>query len=384
MASLSYPSQPADECLLALGDGITQSDSTLPSWRYHMWRHLVDANLTDVFQWTGSLVNNRDCGPGCHIGQGTLCQCPDSLWPDYNGQRFPRHHEGRSSARASSLLGGIDGWLSGYSCWPTCVMLHIGNNDVCEPWSVPLDDTLEDILALVRKLQANPAVTTKVLLAMPIPTRCSSVSELAALIQPLGHNSTNLFIVDQSSDFDSNTMSNGFLPNARGEAAIGTRFFEAVVAECVPEPPSPSAPPVPPSPPPRPPNVPYPPRIPPQPPTPPPPPVRPPLPPTSPPPPPLPHPPSPPSPPPSFPPPPPAGPPPPPRSRLTADSLFLLPIAGVAFALLLMWSVQTHIRRSRQDAGQPDPKPRKHTNRQRRVGPYTSTTLEGHRSRVQP
>eukprot|EP00966_Prymnesium_polylepis_P115427 2668105-Prymnesium_polylepis.1 len=215
------PSSSSGHCLLPLGDDVTQSDASLHSWRYHLWKDLVDANASDVFDWAGSLSTNRHCGPGCPQGIGPNCDCPDSLWPDYKGISFPRLHEGRSTFTTWELMAGIKAWLGSYTCWPTCVLLHMGNNDVCQPWSQTADRTVANIRAIVRELQSNAAVDTRVLLAVPIPTCCGAVSDnLAPLIRPLANASANVFVVDQADGFDVATMSDGCRPNALGERAI--------------------------------------------------------------------------------------------------------------------------------------------------------------------
>ena len=67
--------------ILPLGDSITQAEINRASYRYPLWKKLVDAEVQ--FDFVGSLQKQQD-----KYSKGVPPQ------PDYNGKSFDRDHEG--------------------------------------------------------------------------------------------------------------------------------------------------------------------------------------------------------------------------------------------------------------------------------------------------
>src|SRR4051812_47069722 len=77
--------------ILPLGDSFTQGrkgdgqpdtvscDAAVESYRYPLWKMLVDAGVDTQVDFVGSLVGGFEGDPP---------------WPDYRGKRFDREHEG--------------------------------------------------------------------------------------------------------------------------------------------------------------------------------------------------------------------------------------------------------------------------------------------------
>ncbi|MGC9450453.1 MAG: hypothetical protein ACP5I4_03315 [Oceanipulchritudo sp.] len=95
----------AELVIAPIGDSITQGDSNHKSYRYHLWKKLVDVEV--VSDLAGS-------HKGHHNG--------DPSFPDYKGKDFDRDHEEHWGWRIDQILNHIDDWLGGYT--PDIALVH--------------------------------------------------------------------------------------------------------------------------------------------------------------------------------------------------------------------------------------------------------------------
>merc|ERR1719277_2740148 len=110
------------DCLLTLGDSITQADAYHASWRYPLWKAMVDEGMN--YSWVGSMTEHAGGKPSSRLHR------------DYRGLRFPTRHEGHGSWTIDDILhnvedrgttgsGNIQQWLEEYECMPTCTLIHL-------------------------------------------------------------------------------------------------------------------------------------------------------------------------------------------------------------------------------------------------------------------
>lgn len=208
--------------ILPLGDSITQSDMGHLSYRYYLWRRLIDAGVD--FDFVGSLQE--------HVG-GT------PAFPTYAGREFDREHEGHSGWRVDDILngqggGGLASWLQQYDV--DVALIHLGTNDLVY-YGEGEQSTLAEMRDVIRVLREdNPAVT--VLLAQIIPTTFSPEANAAiarfnggipALAAEMTTAQSPVRVVDLNSGFDASTQTyDGVHPNAAGEAWMADRWWQAI------------------------------------------------------------------------------------------------------------------------------------------------------------
>lgn len=216
--------------ILPIGNSITQGDKDHFSYRYSLWKKLIDANVS--FDFVGSLSTNKDGNPS---------------FPSYKGKTFDTDHEGHYGWTIDELLNGnktepnagkLSQWLQGYT--PDIVLLHAGSNDALKGQS--LESTVEELKELVRQIrQKNPGVTILMAKLIPAdpekvgPSQAENIQKLndriATLAPQLNSNLSNVVLVDQFTGFnpkpDEDTY-DGLHPNTRGEEKMATKWFEAL------------------------------------------------------------------------------------------------------------------------------------------------------------
>jgi hypothetical protein len=216
--------------ILSLGDSITQAESDRASFRYPLWKKLVDAGID--FDFVGSM--NKHLGPGI----------PPQ--PDYKGKAFDPDHEGHFAWTADEVIrgrkfdngtgsGSLKAWLESYDV--DIALVHLGTNDAF--MRQPNPSTAKELSTIVDLLRDdNPQVI--ILLARLIPTSRSpadgqavnSLNEtIASLSKALDTAESPVLLVDQFSGFDGQAdLYDMVHPNASGEEKMAARWFEAIQA----------------------------------------------------------------------------------------------------------------------------------------------------------
>ncbi len=206
--------------LLALGNSITQADSDHLSYRYPLWRRLVDAGIPVDFVGSQS---------------GHFRGTPDH--PPHKGLPFDRDHEGHWGWRSDEIVdgrgnGGLATWLLDYD--PDIVLIHLGTNDVFADQTT--ESTLGELREIIRLLRSDiPTIT--VLWAQLLPTVDAETARRIAdlnsavrdLVEALRSAESPIHIVDLNSGFDADALTyDGVHPNERGETWMAERWFEAI------------------------------------------------------------------------------------------------------------------------------------------------------------
>lgn len=210
--------------IMPLGNSITQANNTHVSYRYPLWKKLIDDNLD--FDYVGSLVNNKNGNP---------------VWPDYKGHVFDQNHEGHWGWRADQILYGhpsvpgehyLSFWLQSYT--PEIALIHLGSNDIIQGQTV--ESTIQELKEVIITLRNdNPDII--ILLAQLIPTTLpanTSISDLNAQIPAIAINIANpappIYIVDQNTGFDAVTDTyDGIHPNEIGEEKMAQKWRNAIL-----------------------------------------------------------------------------------------------------------------------------------------------------------
>nr|WP_255488021.1 SGNH/GDSL hydrolase family protein [Pontibacter sp. KCTC 32443] len=212
---------------MCLGNSITQADNEHTSYRFPLWKKLVDAGI-DV-EFVGSHATNFG---GLSPAQGTV----------YKGKTFTNRNEGHWGWRADEILYGKDGntnnklqsWLTAYT--PDIALIHLGTNDIFQGHSiVSTIDEIDLVIQLIR--EKNPNVT--ILLAQLIPSNLSHDninqrlitlnSEIAILAEELNTLASPVILVDQHTDFDAAQYTyDDVHPNEQGEEAMAQCWFDAL------------------------------------------------------------------------------------------------------------------------------------------------------------
>jgi GDSL-like Lipase/Acylhydrolase family len=214
--------------ILPLGDSITQAESNRASFRYPLWKKLVDAGID--FDFVGSMNKQLGTDKPPHA--------------DYKGLKFDPDHEGHFAWAADEIIrgrkfdngtgsGNLKGWLTAYDV--DIALIHLGTNDAF--MQQPNKSTAEELKTIVSLLRDdNPRVI--ILLARLIPTTrapwdtksVNSLNETIVLLsKTLGTDESPVILVDQFSGFDGKAdLYDMVHPNASGEEKMAAKWFEAI------------------------------------------------------------------------------------------------------------------------------------------------------------
>ena len=219
--------------ILPLGDSITHAEINRASYRYFLWKKLIDAGVK--FDFVGSMNTQLDT-----YSKGETPQ------PDYQGQIFDKDHEGHFAWEVNHIWGGrnpnnntgsgsLGDWMQNYDF--DIALVHLGTNDAFV--GQDNNQTIFELKAIVEKLREdNPNVVT--LLARVIPTskgerEAASVEQLANLIptiiDEINTEESPVILVDMFEGFDTNELTyDGVHPNEKGEMLMADRWFDAIMA----------------------------------------------------------------------------------------------------------------------------------------------------------
>jgi len=212
---------------MCLGDSITQGSKQHPSYRYRLWKKLID-HAFDV-EFVGTAHANFGGDP---YVKGTK----------HKGKTYANRHEGHWGWTADEILNGkagegkLQNRLQDYT--PDVVLMHLGTNDMFR--NQPLDETVNELREIVRQLRADhPSVT--IFIAQLIPADAQRVgpqaaqniqllnARIPALVQELHTAASPLILVDQFSGFDPTADTyDGVHPDGSGEEKMAQKWYVAL------------------------------------------------------------------------------------------------------------------------------------------------------------
>lgn len=218
--------------ILPLGNSITQAEVNRASYRYPLWKKLVDSEIQ--FDFVGSIKKQQD-----KYSKGVPPQ------PDYKGLAFDRDHEGHFAWATEEIFigrdfdngsgsGRLQEWVQGYDA--DIALIHLGTNDAFKRQSN--ESSLKDLEKIIGILRSdNPNVI--VLLAKMIPTKrkpgdakavVSLNNAIPQLAKDLSTKESPVIVVDQFSGFDAGADTyDGVHPNENGEEKMAQVWFKAIM-----------------------------------------------------------------------------------------------------------------------------------------------------------
>ena len=230
--SLAAPIAQADTLkILTLGDSITQAESNRASYRYSLWKKLIDSGVD--FDLVGSMNKQFD-----KYNPGPAPQ------PAYRGLNFDLDHEGHFAWRIGEIINGrshdngsgkgkLADWLKSYEI--DIALIHLGTNDAFQ--RLPHNVTTTNLKTIIKQLrESNPEVV--IILAQLIPAAQSpgddeAVESLNKIIPQIAASMNTdkspVIVVDHFTGFDlsSDTYDNVH-PTASGEEKMGQAWFDAI------------------------------------------------------------------------------------------------------------------------------------------------------------
>ncbi len=229
--------------IVAIGDSITQSNLLHQSYRYELWKRLVDSGVD--FDLVGTQTDNSNA---CVTSDGGVA-CENNRLPDgtsqvarppYKGRNFDPHHEGywgRTAGQVLTLLRGNLPALKGLGLAPDIALVHLGTNDLLLGSGTTQNkaaNAINGLEGIIDELRAqNPRVTIIIAQIIPFSGDSGEVPILNSLIDKLDESKAQagspIIIVDQYSGFDLNSDTfDGIHPDDSGEQKIASKFFAEV------------------------------------------------------------------------------------------------------------------------------------------------------------
>lgn len=217
--------------ILPLGDSITQAEVNRASYRYPLWKMMVDSGIP--FDFVGSLEKQQD-----RYSKGEPPQ------PDYKGQEFDRDHEGHFAWHINEIIDGRDhdngsgsgklaGWVEGYDA--DIALVHLGTNDAFNRHSN--ESSVKELKEVIRILREdNPKVVVLLARLIPVNHRPGDAEAVESLNQAIPEvvadvhtEESPVILVDHFEGFDADKDTyDGVHPNAAGEEKMARTWFEAI------------------------------------------------------------------------------------------------------------------------------------------------------------
>jgi acyl-CoA thioesterase-1 len=202
--------------IMPLGDSITEAEEGHTSYRYGLWKNLVNAGCI------ANLVGSR-----LGVSKGFR----DSPMATPSKTDFDQNHEGHWDYTADEVLSNLPGW---YAANPAdVVLLHLGSNDIFRGQGP--ENALADVANVIDFLQAaNSRIVIFVARLIPSTSKVSQINafnaQLDAVIPQKSSATQPVIIVDMNSGFSAATeLYDGVHPNTSGEQKIADRFSNALL-----------------------------------------------------------------------------------------------------------------------------------------------------------
>ena len=189
------------------------------SYRYELWKNLVDSNYN--FDFVG---RQKDYGN----------------YEEYSGEEFDNDHEGAGGYESEDILDNIDEILAAISS-PDIVLLSIGGNDLLDGGNPP-SEPIANIVKLVEKLQTHNSNVT-IFLERIAPanseTMTSSLttnlndfnSQIVSVANSLTTNTSKVIALDMNTNFNESYLADDVHYNDTGAKFIADIYFDGIQSE---------------------------------------------------------------------------------------------------------------------------------------------------------
>ena len=200
--------------ILPLGDSITQSNVGFYSYRYYLWKSLLDEGVN--FDLVGSLPDNAGGNPA---------------WPPHLGLAFDHDHEGHSGLEVAEILSALPGWMSGYT--PDIVLLHAGTNDALRHRSIPAAvNSIKGIIDALRAKNPNVAVLLAKIIPLADAGANAQVNTLNAAMSGIALEkntaASRVIVVDMNAAISVADTYDGIHLSSAGEQKMAKKWFGAL------------------------------------------------------------------------------------------------------------------------------------------------------------
>ncbi|MGD9200980.1 MAG: SGNH/GDSL hydrolase family protein [Chitinispirillia bacterium] len=198
--------------IVPLGNSITSSNNKHDSYRFPLWKKLIDAGIAFDF-----------------VGSTTIGGNPSK--PNYKGKSFDRDHEGHWGWTTDAILKNIEGWLIKYT--PDMALLHLGTNDCIRKESP--SSTIGKITKIIGCLRNdNPNVVIFLASVIPSAKHTNNIPDFNPLIpgcvEKLNTEESPVVFVDMASALTLADTYDKCHPNPVGEEKMAQKWFEAISA----------------------------------------------------------------------------------------------------------------------------------------------------------
>lgn len=183
------------------------------SYRYELWKKLIDNNFT--FDFIGT-------------------QSDDSKYPSFKGFNFDIDHEGRGGWTSGDILEGLEGWLKQTGSPDFILFSSPGGNDALEGLSY--SDAVSNINSIIDIIQNNnPNITIIIEQLAPGHSEImtseltffweSMQKEVLKIANNKSTITSHVIPVDMYTGFDDNLLADDVHYNEEGAKFISNRYF---------------------------------------------------------------------------------------------------------------------------------------------------------------
>lgn len=212
----NLPASPATK-ILPLGASRVQGDPpNYHSYRYKLWKKLVENG------WSVDFVGS---------------QIDPKSYALVDNEEFDPHHEGHSGYTSGQLLDELDDWMAGVDTPDIVLFSSPGGNDALD--LLPYDDAVDNIVAIVQKLQVyNPNVTVVIEKMAPGNAIAMLVlddyytriqSDMDSLVNYLNTPTSNVVSIDMATGFDADLLADPVHYNQQGASFISARYYDLLI-----------------------------------------------------------------------------------------------------------------------------------------------------------
>jgi hypothetical protein len=209
----NLPESPATK-ILPLGASRVQGDPpNYHSYRYKLWKKLVENGWAVDF--IGSQVDPKS-------------------YPEVNDEEFDPHHEGHIGYTSGQLLDELDNWIAGVDTPDIVLFSSPGGNDALD--FLPYEDAVDNVVAIVQKLQVhNPEVT--IVLEQMAPGNAVAMlvlndyftrfqNDMDSLVNYLNTPNSTVMSIDMATGFDDDLLADPVHYNQQGASFISARYYD--------------------------------------------------------------------------------------------------------------------------------------------------------------
>lgn len=208
---------PEGSKILCLGDSRVEGSDTYDSYRYELWKDLIDCNWD--FDFVGTQIDPLN-------------------YSLYENNSFDSNHQGIGGFTTSDVLSDLPYVLSSIGTIDI-VLLGIGGNDALNDGSVSVPFAMANINSIIELLQSNnPQVLILLeqiapgLNSMMTPDLIQAISTFNSDIEIVANNQTNatgnVIVVDMNTGWQNSYLADDVHYNSMGAEVVASRYSDAL------------------------------------------------------------------------------------------------------------------------------------------------------------